>query len=110
VLRRYKPIAETIADKSNTPCGDKRCTIGPAKPLPTTITPVVSVNMRMALFVKFFNSTSIHCPVNNSVTAVPNIQINITINRGDSTALYISVVEYPEATRSVTGNFKEENR
>ncbi len=56
-------------------------------------------------FVTLLNKTPIHWPVNNSVMAVPNIQMIIKINSGLANALYILAVETPLATLSVTGNF-----
>ena len=66
--------------------------------------PVSIVNNKIALSLTFLSSTSIHCPVNNSVIAVPNIQIIIKINRGFNKLLYISDAETPLDTRSVSGN------
>jgi len=58
----------------------------------------------IAFSVTFFNRIPIHWLVNNSVIAVPNMQISIKINRGFSRDLYISEVETPEDTLSVSGN------
>src|SRR6478735_4259803 len=107
---KYKPSAARMADINNTPCGDNRCTTGSAKPRPITITPVSSVNNKIALSVTFFSNTSIHCPVNNSVMAVPNISISITMNNGFNNDLYILEVLIPLATRSVTGNISLKNK
>src|SRR4051794_7618969 len=103
--RRYKPNAANIEDNSNTPDGENLCTTGPAKALPNTITPVSMVSNNRALSLTFFNSTSIHWPVNNSVMAVPNIRMIMIKNNGLSRDLYISKVDTPLETRSVTGNF-----
>ena len=61
------------------------------------------VNNNIALSLTFFNNTSIHCPVNNSVIAVPNIQMIMKINNGFNKDLYISEELAPLDTRSVTG-------
>src|SRR5436190_13782202 len=103
VLNRYNPSAASMVDISNTIWGEKRLSTGLAKARPTTITPVSSVNNNSALLVTFFNNTSSHWPVNSSVIAVPNMQMNMNKNNGDATALYIPAVDTPEATRSVTG-------
>ncbi len=100
------PKAAKMVEISNNTCGGKIFSTGLANARPITITPVSSVNISKALSVTFFNNTSIHWPVNNSVIAVPNMQMNMKINKGFKSALYIPAVETPEATRSVTGKIQ----
>ena len=107
---KYKPAAAKIAEINNTPEGENLCTTGPAKARPMTIIPVSIVNNNMALSLTFLSSTSIHCPVNNSVMAVPNIQIIIKIKRGFNKLLYMSDEETPLDTRSVSGNSNLEKK
>src|ERR1700744_2493183 len=110
VLNRYIPKAAKMVDINNNTCGGKSFNTGLANARPITITPVSRVNIKIALSVTFFNNTSIHCPVNNSVIAVPNMQMNMKINNGFQSALYIPEVETPDDTRSVTGKSNFENR
>ncbi len=42
--------------------------------------------------------------------AVPNMQMNMKINNGFKSDLYISAVVTPEETRSVTGKSSFENK
>ena len=96
---------------NNNTCGEKSFKTGFANARPTTITPVSKVSIKMAFCVTFFNSTSIHCPVNNSVIAVPNMQTNMKRNKGfKKWPLYMPPIDTPEETRSVTGKSSFENR
>src|SRR6185503_13913820 len=102
-------MAAIVADINKTPCGAKLFNIGFAIPRPSTITPEVAVTIRIGFFISF-NNEGTHCSVYNSVTAVPHMQMNIKINNGDASALYIPAIETPEETRSVTGKSSLENR
>src|ERR1700740_719673 len=95
---------------SNTPCGASLCTIGPANARPSTCIDATKVSTNNELLVADLKNTPVHWLVNSSVIAVPNMQMIMNQNRGISSALYISPVLTPEATRSVGGKSSLENR
>src|SRR5664279_647624 len=109
VPNKYIPSVEIMADTNNKPAGDTRCTTGPATLRASACTAATSASTRMALLVTFCNNTPTHWLVKSSVIAVPNMQINKKIYKGVSTALYISFVDTPDDTRSVTGKSRLKN-
>src|SRR5690606_31070805 len=94
---------EIIAEVSKRPDGVVFRNTGSANALQTDWTVTTSARTRMALLVTFCSRTPTHWLVKSSVTAVPNMHININIKRGESIDLYMAFVEIPEDTLSVTG-------
>ena len=75
VLNKKIPIAVKIAPPSNTPVCPKALTTGPAKNLPTAITPVVKAKINIPDAPLELNTMFAHCCGPNSEIAVKAIQI-----------------------------------
>lgn len=109
LLKRNKPIPENNAENINMPLGFSRCTIGPANERPTAIMPFIKTRINIPETPAPLNKALIHVPVPNSVAAVINMQIIITIYNGFKQLMNISFVLIPFSTLSVLGKSSLQN-
>ena len=101
VLNKKIPTVVKIAPPKSTPVCPKAFTTGPAKNLPTAITPVVKAKINMPDAPLELNTTLAHCDGPNSEIAVSAIAMNRKINTGLNMAFKLDPTEVTPATEGL---------
>ena len=101
VLNKKIPTVVKIAPPKSTPVCPKAFTTGPAKNLPTAITPVVKARINMPEAPLWLNTILDHCCGPNSEIAVKAIAKNRKINTGLNMALKLEPTDVTPSTEGL---------